>query len=82
LQPLVEYDRAHSTRLLETARALLAHGLSPSETAAALYVHRNTLGKRLARIEALTGLRLASIDDVMELYVALRASELTGMDGL
>jgi purine catabolism regulator len=82
VQPLVEYDRAHSTRLLETARALLSHGLSSSETAAALYVHRNTLGKRLSRIEALTGLRLASMDDVMELYVALRAAELTGMDEL
>lgn len=80
VRPLVEYDRKHATRLLETVRAFLANGLSSSGTAAALHVHRNTLAKRLHRIEKLTGLSLASMDDVIELYVALRAAELTGMD--
>jgi purine catabolism regulator len=74
--PLVEYDRRHHTSLLPTLRAFFDSRLSVHQTADALYVHRNTLGKRLHRIEELLGVDLAQIDDVFELYLALRAAEL------
>jgi purine catabolism regulator len=81
VRPLVEYDREHSARLLETVHMWLIHRLSPHETSEALFIHRNTLGKRLRRIEELTGLDLAQMDDVVELYMAIRAAELAGLEG-
>jgi len=47
------------------------------ETAEALYIHRNTLHKRLRRIEELLDVRLDVMDDIVEIFVALRASDLT-----
>ena len=56
--------------------ALRDQGLSANRTAAALFVHRNTLRKRLQRIEAVLGVDLANMDDIAELYLALHADEL------
>ena len=42
---------------------LVAHGFDKSAAAAALPVHRNTLGYRAAKIERLTGLDLDATDD-------------------
>ncbi len=47
-----------STKLLDTLEAFLAHGGNVSETAAALYLHRNTLSYRLRRISEIAGLDL------------------------
>jgi len=76
MRPLVEYDTLHSTYLYVTLQAYLHNRLSSHEAAASLYVHRNTLHKRLRRIESLLKVDFGNIDDVMELYVALRAAEL------
>jgi DNA-binding PucR family transcriptional regulator len=74
--PLVEHDRQHHTSLLPTLRTFFDNRLSAHHTADALFIHRNTLGKRLHRIEELLDVDLAQIDDVFELYLALRAAEL------
>lgn len=74
--PLAKHDERHHTCLLPTLRALCANRLSPHKTAEALVVHRNTLHKRLRRIESILGVDLDSMDDVLELYVALRVGEL------
>ena len=44
-------------------------------TAAALYIHRNTLDYRLRRVEELTGLLLARAEDRLLLYVSSLLSQ-------
>lgn len=76
IAPLARHDAEHHTLLLPTLRALFANHLSPHETAAALFVHRNTLHKRLRRIEAVLDVDLDCMDDVLELYIGMRVGEL------
>ena len=76
IAPLASHDAKHHTLLLPTLRALFDNHLSPHETAAALFVHRNTLHKRLRRIESVLNVNLDCMDDVLELYIGMRAGEL------
>lgn len=59
--------------LLETLQAWLDHGQSPGETAAALAIHRNTLGYRLKQLRALIGPDLAAPEKRTSLELALAA---------
>jgi PucR family transcriptional regulator, purine catabolism regulatory protein len=74
--PLARHDAQHHTSLLPTLRALCDNRLSAHKTAEALLIHRNTLHKRLRRIEAVLDVDLESLDDVLELHIALRFGEL------
>jgi DNA-binding PucR family transcriptional regulator len=76
--PLLEYDARRHTHLMETLRTLLDNHFAVQPTAEALFIHRNTLQKRLRRIESLLGVDLTDIDDMMELYLGLRALQLIG----
>jgi sugar diacid utilization regulator len=76
--PLLEYDARRHTHLLETLRTLLDNHYAVQPTAEALFIHRNTLQKRLRRIETLLDVDLTDIDDLMELYLGLRALQLVG----
>jgi len=72
---LAAADEGHGSELLPTLEAYLATGFSAGDTAASLFVHRNTLRKRLARIEAVTGLDLATSGGQAEAYLSVRAAE-------
>ena len=73
---LVEYDQAHETSLVRTLEEFLARRGTISATAAALYIHPNTLRQRLRRIMELTGLDLRREDWLMvEIAVKLAALE-------
>jgi PucR family transcriptional regulator, purine catabolism regulatory protein len=74
--PLEEYDRLHRTALVETLTTYLGTCLSPNQTAEVLIIHRSTLRKRLRRIEGLIDVELGRLDDIVELHLALRATEL------
>ena len=52
------YDLEHNSDLLRTLRVYFAANANTSEAADRLYLHRNSLPYRLARIEHLTGLDL------------------------
>jgi DNA-binding PucR family transcriptional regulator len=80
IAPLIEYDRRRHGQLVETLRVWLDHHWAIQPTAEALYVHRNTLQKRLRRIETLLRLDLQDPDDIVELYLGLRAAQLLGED--
>jgi len=75
---LAKVDEREHTRLLETVAVLLDNQLAVQATADALYIHRNTLQKRLHRIERLLQVDVDKLDDVVELYLGLRAAELLG----
>lgn len=76
LRPLREFDHKRAANLEVTLRAFLQHDGQYGATAAALYVHVNTLRNRLAKITELTGRDVTRTEDRVDLYLALEADEL------
>jgi PucR family transcriptional regulator, purine catabolism regulatory protein len=72
---LLEADRQTQGDLLRTLETFLACGGSAVDAAALLYVHRNTLRKRLARIEQLLGVDLSTVGGRVEAYLGVRARD-------
>jgi purine catabolism regulator len=70
--PLDKYDREHSSSLLETIGAYFDHHGNVSQTAEALFIHRNTLLYRLERIQEMTGQDLNQSDSRLALQLALK----------
>jgi SAM-dependent methyltransferase len=56
LAPLAAYDARHRTVLVETLERVCHHDGSAQSAAEDLFVHVNTVRKRIERIESLTGL--------------------------
>jgi purine catabolism regulator len=77
LGTLMAYDRRHNADLVETLRIFLLCNRSWKRASEQLYVHKQTLVYRVRRIEELTGRRLDETEHVAELWLALRALELT-----
>ena len=75
LAPLRAYDAARQTDLVGTLQTYLAHDLNTARTAAALFVHPNTVALRLKRIESLLGLVLARPESLLHLKAALMADD-------
>jgi purine catabolism regulator len=74
--PLVDYDAQHRSSLVQTIGAYFDHHGNISQTAEALYIHRNTLLYRLERIQELTGQRLDEADMRLALHLALKLRQL------
>jgi plasmid stabilization system protein ParE len=55
LRPLLEYEREYKVDLVETVRVFLASGCNASKAARRLFIHPNTMTKRLERITQLLG---------------------------
>lgn len=72
---LRDYDRAHETALLRSLRVYLTHDRSIGESAAALYIHRNTMNYRIARINELTGLDMSDPDVFCHLLFSFYAMD-------
>lgn len=79
LGPVDAASRAED--LLRALAVFLERNGHWSEAAAALRVHRHTLGNRIAVIERVTGRRLDSAHDRFELWLALRARDAAGIAG-
>ena len=75
LRPVRQHDAARGTALEETLRAYLQHDLSTAATAAALFVHPNTVGLRIRRAEQLLGVSTSNVLALAELQVALSAHQ-------
>ncbi len=60
---LDRYDKAHHTSLCETLLNWLLNDKNSSKTSDEMYIHRNTLLKRLARVEDVLGISLEEFDD-------------------
>lgn len=76
LGALIDNDRAQGTDLVHTLRAYLSETRSWNETADKLHIHRQTLGYRLRRIEALTGRSTRRPADIAMFWMALNALEI------
>jgi sugar diacid utilization regulator/GAF domain-containing protein len=75
LAPLRRYDDAKHTDLIATLRAYFAHNLNTVETASVLFVHANTVGLRLRRIESLLNLSLAQPESLLRVKAALMTDD-------
>ncbi|MFF0575120.1 PucR family transcriptional regulator [Streptosporangium saharense] len=73
LDPLRAHDRAQGGQLETTLRAFLDHDGHWAKTAAALYVHVNTLRNRLTRVTELTGRDVGTTPGRVDLFLALQA---------
>jgi sugar diacid utilization regulator len=82
IAPLIDYDARRHAHLVATLRTWLDNHWAIQPTAEALFIHRNTLQKRLRRIETLLGVDLQDTDDTMELYLGLRATQLLGEEAV
>lgn len=72
IEPLVAYDRRHRTALVRTAATYLDCDASIAQAATALFVHRNTVAQRLARIADLIGDDWCTSPRRLDLHLALR----------
>lgn len=55
LQPVIDYDKKHNGKLMETLKTLLACNGSKQETAKRLFIVRQTLYHRIQKLEKLLG---------------------------
>jgi GAF domain-containing protein/sugar diacid utilization regulator len=78
LAPLQDYDDRRNTSLLKTVRTYLNQSMSVTRTASSLYVHPNTVGLRLRRIEELTGVSMQHPESLLRFKIALMARDVLG----
>ncbi|BDY31522.1 PucR family transcriptional regulator [Mycolicibacterium mageritense] len=76
LGPLRVYDEQNAAELERTLRTFLGNDGHWAKTAAALYVHVNTLRNRIGRINELTGRDVTRLEDRVDLFLALEADSL------
>jgi purine catabolism regulator len=82
LGPLLAYDEAKHTQLMQSLQVFLEENRSWVRTAARLHLHKQTLVYRMERVEELTGRRLNSTADVADLWLALQAAIASGVHEL
>lgn len=73
LLPLIDADERRGSRLMLTLETYLEHGGHKAETARALNLERQSLYKRLRRIETTVGIDLEDPATRLQLHVAVRA---------
>jgi purine catabolism regulator len=77
LAPLMRAGGNFRGELLQSLDAYLANNAQWVPAANALGIHRHTLRNRMRRVEEITGRNLASAHDRTELWLALKAHELS-----
>jgi purine catabolism regulator len=69
----IRYDEGSSAPVMPTLMAFVEHGGRLRETAAAMFVHRNTLAYRLGKVEEILGVDLREPGARLAIELALRA---------
>jgi sugar diacid utilization regulator len=69
---LKQYDERKGTVLLDTLSKYLYFNRSPSHTAQAMNMHRNTLFYTINKIKGLTGLKLEDGDELLNIGVSIK----------
>jgi sugar diacid utilization regulator/GAF domain-containing protein len=69
---LLDYDRIHDARLVQSLRAYIEADCNLKRASAALYVHPKTMAYRFQRIQDLTGLALDRQEDRFRAQLALK----------
>ena len=74
LEPIRRYDAIHGTDLLTTVEAFVRVRGSLAETSRELYLHVNTVRKRMARLGAVLGLDPLDPEGYLVLHLAIHAA--------
>lgn len=74
-----DHDRARGGELEATLRVYLENDLSTTATARALFVHPNTVGLRLRRVEQLLDVSLSSVAELAALHLAFSAARVAAL---
>ena len=80
LGELIRYDDEHESEMIRTLDTYLRCQRSWQRSAAELNVHRQTVIYRIRRVEEITGRNLNETAHIAELWLALRARELTSIE--
>lgn len=76
ISPLRAYDARHGIELVETVHEFLMHDGSTIETAAAMSLHRHTVGYRLARVQEVSGLSPYESEGRERLGLGIKADQI------
>jgi purine catabolism regulator len=74
--PVIAWDQSHGSQLVHTLEVFLRNGCSPTRTAGALHLGRQSLYQRIERIESLLGHSVTGPDLLPALLVAVCAQRL------
>nr|WSX49122.1 GAF domain-containing protein [Streptomyces sp. NBC_00974] len=77
--PLLEQDSERGADLIGTVEAYFAAGQSPTHAAEALYIHANTVARRLERVTGLIGAGWQKGERAVEVQLALRLLRARGV---
>lgn len=72
LGKLMEHDLSHQTSYIYTLECYFQHHLNVSETAKAMYLHRNTLIYRIDRMKEILNNDLKNSEDLLRIQIALK----------
>ena len=70
IAPLEAYDDANNSDLCKILRSYLFHNGSVKDTADELFVHRNTINYKLAKISDILDVDLSCLESRVQLYLA------------
>lgn|GEM_PF-2971195 len=70
--PLIEYDRENNTELLRTLEIYLEEDENISKAAQRMYLHRNTLKYRIAKIQEVLGYNFENVNQLFNLRLAFK----------
>lgn len=76
IEPLVQYDMYHDTELCSTLKHYLEYNGSVNKVAEKLFVHRNTIGNQIHKIEDILQIDIAAWGDRSKLIVGFMAETL------
>jgi PucR family transcriptional regulator, purine catabolism regulatory protein len=79
LEVLARYDRENGTEHVQTLEAYINCGCKLADTADTLFVHRNTVKFRIAKIEELLAIDLNDSTAVFRFQLGIRIARLLGM---
>ena len=74
--PLTRYDAMNDDNLVATLRMYLTFNGSIKETAAHMFVHRNTVSYKLGKVESILGVRLSEYSTREFLSIGLQIGEI------
>ena len=78
IQRLKDFDQLHQTDFLETLKLYLQCQCSPSQTAARLHLHRNSLAYRLQKARQISGFFSENPQDSQNFLLAIQIDEYLG----
>lgn len=79
LKSLYQQDQDRNTRYLTTLKVFLENDRAWEKSAKILHIHKQTLVYRVQKIHEITGRRTDTMEDMVELWIALKAGEILGL---